>query len=185
MKSFILKVLLFFSLSFFAMKSSAQSGVFVNHQELSPSIVQALELYNYVKIQKGSYWYDPACGLWGLEGKEAAGFILPGLNFGGHLRPNASKGNTGIFINGRQINATEQQRWQLLLGQTTPGRYLLDALGNLYYENGIYLTNIVQLAQQHRQKSSSFYRSTTTDVGIGSDGNSFYIMGEDFSYSNF
>ena len=173
---------LFMAILFLSLSACAQSDVFVNGKELSSKTVQNLSAYYKVQIQKGSYWYDPTCGLWGFEGGEAVGLILAGLDFGGTLSAKASNGKTGIFINGRQINASERWKWQQLLGQTIPGRYRLDAWGNLSYERGGFIVNVVQLSQQN---SSSFYRSSVTDIGTGGDGSGFYVIGKDFSYSRF
>lgn len=172
-----------FALLLGGVNTQAQSKVFVNGAELSTEIVQQLEAYYRVKIQQGKYWYDPVCGLWGMDGGAAEGLLLAGLDFGAPLQANASKGKTGIYINGRQINSLERNRWKQLLGQTIPGRYMLDAWGNLSYENGAYIVNVVQVAQASQQ--STFYRSSITDIGMGGDSSGFYIMGKDWSYSSF
>src|SRR5258708_2851072 len=50
----------------------------------------------------GAYWYDAR---WGACGRDAEGrmatFLPPGLDLGGPMRTDASKGATGVFINGR------------------------------------------------------------------------------------
>jgi hypothetical protein len=63
----------------------------------------------------GNFWYDPASGLWGVMGREAFGVLQPGLPYG-PVSPTASAGNTGVFINGRQINLTEALYIKSLLG---------------------------------------------------------------------
>jgi len=174
-----------------------QSGVFINQQELPTNQVQLLENYYQVKIQKGCYWYDPYCGLWGLANGPAMGFMLPNLQLGGALRSNASGGKTGIFINGRQIDATERHQWQQLVGPIRPDRYILDAYGNVMTESGVYQLNLVQLVTQkakagynnqgvyHDGHGNTFYRNWYTDTGSGSSSDGFYIIGEDWSYSEF
>lgn len=166
----------------FSITQAQQTNVVVNDQPLSTAVLQSFEQYYRVKIQAGRYWYDPYCGLWGLEGGAAEGLILAGLQLGGNLRADASKGRTGIFINGRQINELERGRWQQILGQTIPGRYQLDSYGNLNYEQGGFIVNVVQLLQRNQ---STFYRSSITGIGTGGDGNGFYVIGKDFSYSKF
>lgn len=81
----------------------------------------------------GSYWYDARSGLWGLAGQAAAGFLLPGHDFGA-LRADASSGRTGIFLNGREMPQAEVLVFGALVGPIAPGRYWLDGTGNYGYE---------------------------------------------------
>jgi hypothetical protein len=73
----------------------------------------------------GSFWYDARSGLWGVAGREAFGVLRPGHNYG-PLSPTASRGTTGVFINGRQINMAEALYIRNLLGSVLPGRWWLD-----------------------------------------------------------
>lgn len=73
----------------------------------------------------GNFWYDSRSGLWGVMGREAFGILRPGHNYG-LLSPTASAGNTGVFINGRQINMAEALYIRNLLGSVLPGRWWLD-----------------------------------------------------------
>jgi hypothetical protein len=102
----------------------------------------------------GNYWYDARCGLWGFEGREAGGILLPGHDFG-PLSPYASRGNTGVFINGRQLNMVEVMYFAQLVGAPIPrGRGWLDAAGNFGYEGVPYpLGNLLVLAQRSRAGS--------------------------------
>lgn len=162
---------------------SYQRSVFVNEVRLNEATVNTLEQYYRMRIQDGQYWYDPANGWWGVKGQAVAGIIAPGLNFGGRLQHNASGGRTGIYLNGRQINQVERMHLQRIVGQVIlPGRYWLDAYGNTGPIGGYALCNIYQLANR---SNSVYSRSFSTDVGYGSNGKDFYIMGKDFSYTNF
>lgn len=172
--------------------TEAQTGVYVNGKEMPLAYQQTMEQYYQMKIQKGRYWYDATCGLWGLEGGPALGIILPNLQLGGSLRADASRGRTGIYINGRQIDYTEQLQWQQLVGPITRGRYWLDAYGNVGLEGGPALVNLIQLAQQsysgyagQGNNGNSFYRNFYTGNGGGGNSEGFYIMGRDWSYSSF
>ena len=69
----------------------------------------------------GSFWYDTRSGLWGVNGREAFGVLRPGHDYG-QLSPTASRGTTGVFINGRQINMAEALYIRNLLGAVAAGR---------------------------------------------------------------
>ena len=111
----------------------------------------------------GNFWYDPASGLWGVVGREAFGVLQPGLPFGA-VAPTASAGNTGVFINGRQINMTEALYIRSLLGSVIPGRWWLDGrTGNFGLEgNQVPAGNLFAVARaaaQSRGGNSYYYNN--------------------------
>ena len=58
------------------------------------------------------------------------------MNLGGLLRQEASNGNTGICINGRQLHMMDVLRLQQVVPMVLPGRRWLDAFGNFGCEGG-------------------------------------------------
>ncbi len=109
----------------------SETGVFINGGELSRDQAMAIAAtYHYEPIP-GRYWYDSRSGAWGMEGHETVGFLMPGHNFG-PLAENASNGNTGVFVNGRQINMIEAVRIQQTFGAVYPGHWWLDGRTGYY-----------------------------------------------------
>jgi hypothetical protein len=104
------------------------SGILINGVELTQEQV----IHHQIMVPSGRYWYDPVSGLWGQEGGPFAGQILPDLDLGGPMRADASGGNTGVFINGRELHLMEVQYLALLFGEPVPlGRYWMgwDGIG--------------------------------------------------------
>jgi len=151
--------------------SSVDAGertVRINRETLSTARVQELEAKYGTRIPDGRYWYDASCGGWGVEDGPTAGFILPGLDLPGPMPPDISGGGTGIFINGREIHVQDQKALQQIFGMTIPGRYWLDAQGNLGPEGGMAIANLRLAAQAAAGKQYG----TTTGMGgtVGMDG---------------
>ena len=88
----------------FSSATRADSGVFVNGQPLEHLKRQKMERAYGTPILPGRYWYDPVSGAWGLEGGPTIGQIHPNMAIGDDLRADASKGRTGVFVNGRQLH---------------------------------------------------------------------------------
>ena len=105
-----------------ASSSRQKRTVIVNRLPLSDEQMTALEQSYQTPIQDGAYWYDRVSGAWGIEGGPVAGFVVAGINVGGDLRPDASHGNTNVFINGRELHIQDVRALQQL-GPVLPGRY--------------------------------------------------------------
>ena len=121
-------------------------SVVINGERLSDETIGTLEKAFRVRIMDGQFWYDKMNGSWGVQGGPASGFIMPGLDLGGPLRADASNGNTGVFINGRQLHQIDVTRLSQL-GPVYQGRYWMDAWGNMGIEGMPALLNIWAVIQ--------------------------------------
>jgi hypothetical protein len=135
----------------------------------------------HLKPIPGNYWYDTKSGLWGLAGGQALGFIYAGHSYG-TLPNNASNGNTGIFINGRNIPLSEAIVWSQVTGTPgQPGRYWLDQVGNVGYEGIQYpLFNLYVLASQNNYKGKNgggdnFWSSRYANGNSNADNSEGYV----------
>jgi hypothetical protein len=168
------------------------TGIIINGSELSPAEAQSL----YVKIDgpvpQGRYWYDPVSGLWGYEGGPSQGQILPGLaEVGGALSADASGGQTQVFINGRAIHPAELMQLQQMMGPIPPGRYAVNAYGQVAVEGQPFppLPQGQAAAQGQSQGqwggNSVYMPGRTSDgradglhVGKASDGCTYIVTGD-------
>lgn len=113
-------------------------------------------------VVPGQYWYDARSGLWGRLGGPAEGVFTPGLQLG-RLRADASAGTTNVFVNGRQLPAGELATLSSWVGSVAPGRYFLDATGDMGVEGGLALVNL--------------YAASAARSGPGAQGGTFYNQG--------
>lgn len=118
--------------------------VFINGAQLAIDKQRALEQAYRVPIRPGRYWYDAVSGVWGLEGGPALGQIHPSLNLGPPLRSDASKGNTRVFVNGRELHSMDVMALRRCT-PVMPGRYWVLANGIGGYEGGPPLFNLAAL----------------------------------------
>jgi hypothetical protein len=135
-----LPLLMAFGLAVIAAPSRAASeptGIIVNNVALSTDTVTALQRLYPVPIAPGRYWYDPFSGVYGIEGGPVVGQMRPGLSLGGPLRADASRGSSGVFVNGRQLTFGETAYIaQACRTPVIPGRYWVNATGLGGYEGG-------------------------------------------------
>lgn len=108
--------------------SAFAADVVVNGVPLEESARKSFEQKYGVPIKPGRYWYDNVSGVSGREGGPGAGQIHAGLQLGGPLRRNASKGHTGVIVNGREFHALDVAALQRCL-VVVPGRYWVLANG--------------------------------------------------------
>ena len=160
--------------------------VVINDVELSATQLQAITQQYQTTIPSGSYWYDKATGAWGMKGGPTAGFILPSLDLGGPLKAAASNGNTGVFINGRQLPMQDVLALQQLT-PVYPGRYWLDAYGNVGFEGGPALLNLLALMKARGGQGGDGAMTTYTRNGsiFGSDGNGCLVFNDPSSHTSY
>lgn len=136
--------------------------VAVNGKPLSDAERAQLERSHGVRFAaEGRYWYDAVSGGWGFVGGPTMGYVAPGLPFSGRLSRDASGGGTQIIVNGRALHPYDLMSLQMLVGQVNPGRYFLNANGNMGLEGGPALVNLLQQQQllilQQQAQAQQFY----------------------------
>ncbi|KAJ0112494.1 hypothetical protein Patl1_00572 [Pistacia atlantica] len=88
----------------FKTEERGKSNVSVNGHIIPDRVVKKAEKLAG-PIHPGEYWYDVRGGFWGIMGGPCLGIILPfieELNY--PLPENCAGGNTGIFVNGRELH---------------------------------------------------------------------------------
>jgi hypothetical protein len=160
--------------------SQGSGGIFINGRQLTPNQIREIKSMYGVDPVPGRFWYDSRSGLYGYVGREALGYIRPGHNFG-PMPSSASNGNTGVFINGRQLNKLEVAYLRLIFGVVYTGRWWLDGnTGNIGQEgNPMPIANIYAAIRQRQgagqQGGNYSWRSGITGAYGGSSGGCSYV----------
>ncbi|KAG9134062.1 hypothetical protein Leryth_004757 [Lithospermum erythrorhizon] len=100
-------------------------------------------------IQAGNYWYDFRAGFWGVIGGPCRGIIPPFIEEFNQIMPeNCSGGNTGVFVNARELHQTD---FNLLVSRGLPNEknrsYIVEISGRvLDAETGEELESLGKLA---------------------------------------
>jgi hypothetical protein len=155
----------------------AQAGrnVVINGERIPENVLRMFEAAYRTRVANGRYWYDPVSGAWGVDGGPTAGLILPGLPLGGRLSANASRGTTGVYVNGRRLPVQDLMALQQLTGPIPPGRYWINGNGLAGAEGGPPLVDLRQLAARSSRSAWSHY-TRSTDASVGGDGDFFYYI---------
>ena len=160
--------------------TAAQAEVIINERPVTQEQINLLRTQYGAAPPAGRYWYDSRSGLYGMWGREAGGYIRPGHDFG-PLPANASNGNTGVFINGRQLNMTEAMYLQQIFGAVYQGRWWLDGqTGNVGQEgNQMPIANIFVALQQSQRNNKSAggysYRDSLSGTIAGAENGCAWI----------
>jgi len=162
-------------------KSQINSDVIINNTVLSKAQLQEIMTRYGIEPKPGNYWYDPVSGLYGVNGYQSYGFMYPGHNFG-PLPRNASSGNTGVIVNGRELPQVEWAIWSYILGYyVPPGSYWLDSGGNVGNEgNNIPVVNLFAAAQKNSYSGQggggdNFWSSRFGAGNSSADGSQGYV----------
>jgi hypothetical protein len=145
----------------------------VNRVTIAEEELRKFEQEHHVLVPRGDFWYDKISGGWGLEGGPTLGFTTPGMNLGGPLPADASRGDTGVFINGRELPVQDVLALSRLNVPVLRGRWWIDYLGNFGIEgNPAVLGNVFQFGQG---KGGAYQRATAGGY-IGGDGQTSYFF---------
>ena len=159
-------------------RAAVQREVIVNGTPVTAARLEDLQTHLHLRIEDGLYWYDRRSGAVGPAGGPTLAFIVPDLDLGGPLAADASGGNTGVFLNGRELPQYDLVELTRLVGFVSPGRYFLDANGNAGFEGGPPMINLVAASRQHGPVRGGWYATT---AATGEPGRHSYVVGRDAS----
>ncbi|MBU1171849.1 MAG: hypothetical protein KKD44_20025 [Proteobacteria bacterium] len=135
--AFICVMALFFSFASCGGSDSSEDGignnVIVNGQALSQQEIDEIVQFFGVEPAPGNYWYDSTSGLAGNVGQLATAFLPPGLPFA-PIHQDASRGNTGVLVNGREITRDEVNFLKQIFSieEVPQGNYTLLSNGDIF-----------------------------------------------------
>lgn len=162
----------------FGYREEFTRSVFINGTRLSDEQIRSIKQTYRMRMPDGRYWYDRVSGAWGMEGGPQAGIGVAGLNLGGPLRADASNGNTGVFVNGRELHWLDVQRLGALVGNVIPGRWWVDAQGNFGPDGWPTVGNLFMIAQARMGGAGSAPGEVVSQSGwFGSDGSGSFFQG--------
>lgn len=153
---------------------AASNKVIINGSVLSAGQLASFGKKYGIQLPPGSYWYDKKCGAWGVEGSPTLGITKAGVDLGGSLKQNASRGNTGVFVNGRELPLGDVAALQGMGVQVVQGRWSLDAQGNVRREGTSAV--VVNLYASGGGGGGGAYQRKTAGGYIGGDGKTSYFF---------
>jgi hypothetical protein len=186
----VLTILLTAALTLRLTPAAAAGGVVrINDVVVSQPVLEAYAQRFGTRIPPGNYWYDQISGAWGIMGGPTLGCTLPGLSLGGPLKAQASHGDTGVFINGRQLHRLDVAGLQQLGVSVQRGRWWVLANGSFGQEGSpMVLGNLLAYSRaasgtQYESVYSSVAGGSVTSFGDRTFGASF--RNSDGSYSSY
>lgn len=150
--------------------SEPVSNVIVNNVRLNNETLNVLAVHYGITIEDGEYWYDTYSGAWGYENGPTFGFIAPDLNIGGRLPVDASNGQTGVLLNGRELPVEDLLYLEGILGPIPDGSYWLDPYGNMGVEGYAAQVNIIDIQTSVTTSSSNPYQAQGDDFIMAAGG---------------
>ena len=156
-------------------KVMANIKITVNGIALSAVQIAGLtQLYGQA-VAAGNYWYDARSGLYGRVGEGSIGVMGAGMSFG-TLARSASHGNTGVFVNGRELAQPEWTVLSQLVGTPVQaGAYWLDASGQAGVEgNPIPIVNL-SVAGKASAGGDNFWSSRAGAGNANADNSQGYV----------
>ncbi|OMO85172.1 hypothetical protein COLO4_21715 [Corchorus olitorius] len=133
-------------------------AVLVNGQPISDFAVRNAEK-QAGPIQPGNYWYDSQAGFWGVMGQTCSGIIPPFIEeFNYPMLGNCAAGNTGVFVNGRELH---QKDLDILASKGLPTTrdksYVIEFSGRVLDQGtGIQLCSLGKLAPTVEKEKRGF-----------------------------
>lgn len=121
--------------------------VMINDYCLTAEEIQTLSKDFGIQFYEGNFWYDANSGAWGYKAGPTAGYLADNLPIRYPLRSDASNGQTGIYVNGRQLPLQDLVDLQQAFPTIFQGYYWLDGLGNFGLIGGPFLGNLRQIVQ--------------------------------------
>lgn len=173
-KSMTMKYL-FLSFAFLLSSRSFSQSVIINDRELTMEQIQEIYQIYGIKPKPGKYWYDSRSGAYGIKEGPVIGVMYPGHQYG-NLASNASLGNSGVFINNRQLQSTEAIQLANLFGyyKPVPGRYWMNSNGDIGVEGYAYAIGNIYMAIAIAQRSQANWSTRSGNLwssGLYSGGN--------------
>ncbi|MBL8842428.1 MAG: hypothetical protein JNL90_12990 [Planctomycetes bacterium] len=142
----------------------------INDRRLGDEELAQFEQAYRIRIPDADYWYDPVLGAWGGKGGPTAGLTLPGLDWGGPLRADASAGDTRVFVNGRELPRADLLALERITGPIVAGRYFITASGIAGFEGGPPLWDLNAMAAPAYGGGSNTWQSRILGSSGFSDG---------------
>lgn len=163
------------------------SGIYINGLEASKTTLATLEANYGIRLKVAGlndqqkafirqvfgkevdgkhFWYDQISGAWGYEGLPAAGAVMPNLQLGAPLRPDASGGGTNVMVNGRILHPFELNYFVRQFGYVTPGRYFLLPDGSYGFEGGPIMGRLAPARPRSAQSTQSKFGTVLGDDGF-------------------